>query len=148
MEEKPSKNKLSTNSGKKTAQDFQSKDRNIENSETIKSCSKEKMIKKGIKKDDKFNSYILKEMVNSEGSIDSLRISKICADSVCNVDDLSSEDLHDSLYRISKNPAEPFKFLSHILDDIDTENYTCLGKTKPTDIDVSFPILCSYFKKN
>ncbi|XP_033214618.1 uncharacterized protein LOC117171419 isoform X2 [Belonocnema kinseyi] len=117
FEEKSQKNKKinsSALSGNKS-EDFQSEDRQIKNDETVRNDGKEKIIKKG--------------------SINSLTKSKISADSVYNVDDLSTEDLHDSLHRISKNPQEPFKFLSHILDNVDTQNHSPLCRSKPTDID-------------
>ena len=65
--------------------------------------------------------------------------SRSLSESVCNIDDIKPEDLHNSLHQIKKDPTEPFKFLSHVLDDVDIEGGDDpSGLKKPTDIDVRF----------
>lgn len=60
--------------------------------------------------------------------------SKLTIASLYNIDEISSEELQESLRRIMENPRQPFSFLANISDEFTKDKHL---STKPTEIDAS-----------
>lgn len=57
--------------------------------------------------------------------------------SLYNIDEMSSEELYDSLRRIAENPQQPFSFLANIFNEFADSNQSSVETGKSTEIDVS-----------
>ncbi|XP_024935586.1 uncharacterized protein LOC107275100 isoform X2 [Cephus cinctus] len=93
-------------------------------------------------------SKTLEEMIAAEGSVEKLIGSEGPSTSVMEFNDLTPQDLQDSLIRARENPVEPFKFLCGILDDVVSDQHISVESTKATDIDLQLAALTRRIELN
>ncbi|XP_046750311.1 uncharacterized protein LOC124413634 [Diprion similis] len=94
------------------------------------------------------------ELIQREGSVETLLQTKKPAKTIYDVDVMTPEDIRKSLARIDANTAKPFSFLTDIIDDPQNEKRklttqgNCDQELNPSDIDLQLASLVKRVELN